>query len=218
MAPKPIDLRDGQSRSGDRLPDAVQARPDAIVATGRSDFPNQVNNVLGFPFIFRGALDVRARAINEEMKLAAARALAELAREDVPDEVAERLRRARAALRPRLHHPEAVRHARALLGRAGRRGGGDGVGVGAAALDIDDYRDRLERRAGGTQSDHEPRRAAREDAPKRIVFPEGDNDKILRACQIVLDERHRAPDPARVAKRSASAPASWIWIWKASRS
>ena len=63
-------------------------RPDAIVATGRSDYPNQVNNVLGFPYIFRGALDVRARTINEEMKIAAAEALAELAREDVPDEVA----------------------------------------------------------------------------------------------------------------------------------
>ena len=69
-------------------PDAKAVRPDAIVATGRSDYPNQVNNVLGFPFIFRGALDVRATAINEEMKIAAARAIAELAREQVPEEVA----------------------------------------------------------------------------------------------------------------------------------
>src|SRR5439155_20299012 len=69
-------------------PDAMQVRPDAIVATGRSDFPNQVNNVLGFPFIFRGALDVRATAINDAMKIAAAEALAELAREPVPEEVA----------------------------------------------------------------------------------------------------------------------------------
>src|ERR1700688_3034585 len=66
---------------------AMAARPDAIVATGRSDYPNQVNNVLGFPFIFRGALDVRATTINDEMKLAATRALAELAKEDVPDSV-----------------------------------------------------------------------------------------------------------------------------------
>ena len=66
----------------------MEARPDAIIATGRSDFPNQVNNVLGFPFIFRGALDVRATAINDEMKIAAAEALAELAREPVPEEVA----------------------------------------------------------------------------------------------------------------------------------
>src|SRR5207244_5757728 len=69
-------------------PDAMAVRPDAIIATGRSDFPNQVNNVLGFPFIFRGALDVRATAINDEMKIAAAEALAELAREPVPEEVA----------------------------------------------------------------------------------------------------------------------------------
>jgi len=68
------------------MPDeATRARPDAIVATGRSDFPNQVNNVLGFPFIFRGALDVRAKKINEEMEMAATRALAALAREEVPD-------------------------------------------------------------------------------------------------------------------------------------
>src|SRR3546814_18181962 len=69
-------------------PEAKAARPDAIVATGRSDYPNQVNNVLGFPFIFRGALDVRATTINDEMKIAAAQALAELAREAVPEEVA----------------------------------------------------------------------------------------------------------------------------------
>src|SRR3546814_11435976 len=69
-------------------PEAKAARPDAIVATGRSDYPNQVNNVLGFPFIFRGALDVRATTINDEMKIAAAQALAELARDAVPAEVA----------------------------------------------------------------------------------------------------------------------------------
>ena len=82
-------------------PEDVRAvRPDAIVATGRSDYPNQVNNVLGFPYIFRGALDVRARTINEEMKIAAAQALAELAREDVPDEVAAAYRGARPNFGP----------------------------------------------------------------------------------------------------------------------
>ena len=92
-------------------PDAKAARPDAIIATGRSDYPNQVNNVLGFPFIFRGALDVRATAINEEMKIAAADALAELAREPVPEEVAAAYGGTSAELRPRLHHPRAVRSA-----------------------------------------------------------------------------------------------------------
>ena len=86
-------------------PEEVKAvRPDAIVATGRSDYPNQVNNVLGFPYIFRGALDVRARTINEAMKIAAAEALAALAREDVPDEVAAAYRGGAAVLWPRLHH------------------------------------------------------------------------------------------------------------------
>src|SRR5690348_15149928 len=80
--------------------DAKAVRPDAIVATGRSDYPNQVNNVLGFPYIFRGALDVRAKTINEEMKIAAAYALAELAREDVPDEVAAAYRGARPVYGP----------------------------------------------------------------------------------------------------------------------
>ena len=99
-----------------------EVRDDAIMATGRSDYPNQINNVLGFPYIFRGALDVRASAINMEMKIAAAHALAELAREDVPDEVAVGLRRA-AEIRARLHHPGAVRSAADLLRAAG---GGQG--------------------------------------------------------------------------------------------
>jgi malic enzyme len=81
-------LRHGQSRSGDHAGAKSPPRDDAIIATGRSDYPNQVNNVLGFPYIFRGALDVRATTINDEMKIAAAEALAALAREDVPDEVA----------------------------------------------------------------------------------------------------------------------------------
>ena len=93
-------------------PEEVKAvRPDAIVATGRSDYPNQVNNVLGFPYIFRGALDVRARTINEAMKIAAAEALAELAREDVPDEVAMAYRGAAPRLWAGLHHSRAVRSA-----------------------------------------------------------------------------------------------------------
>ena len=100
-------------------------RDDAIMATGRSDYPNQVNNILGFPYIFRGALDVRASTINMEMKIAAARALADLAREDVPDEVAAALRGA-AEIRTRLHHPGAVRSAADFHGAAGGRQGGHG--------------------------------------------------------------------------------------------
>ena len=87
MAPNPIIFACANPDPEISYPDAKEVRPDAIMATGRSDYPNQVNNVLGFPFIFRGALDVRARKINEEMKIAAARALADLAREPVPSEV-----------------------------------------------------------------------------------------------------------------------------------
>ena len=91
--------------------EVAEVRDDAIMATGRSDYPNQVNNVLGFPYIFRGALDVRASTINMEMKIAAAEALAALAREDVPDEGGPRLQRPAVAIQPRLHHPDALRSA-----------------------------------------------------------------------------------------------------------
>ena len=106
-------------------PEARAARPDAIIATGRSDYPNQVNNVLGFPFIFRGALDVRATAINDEMKIAAANALAELAREAGARGSRRGLWRPDPQLRPRLHHPRAVRPAADGGGRLGRRRSGD---------------------------------------------------------------------------------------------
>ena len=101
--------------------DATACRADVIVATGRSDYPNQVNNVLGFPFIFRGALDVRARTINEEMKIAAVKALASLAKEPVPDSVKRAYGGMRARIRKRLHYPEAFRPEGHNLGRSGRR-------------------------------------------------------------------------------------------------
>src|SRR3546814_685873 len=94
MAAKPIIFAMANPDPEISPPEAKAARPDAIIATGRSDYPNQVNNVLGFPFIFRGALDVRATTINEEMKIAAARAIAELARQQVPEEVASAYGRA----------------------------------------------------------------------------------------------------------------------------
>ena len=108
--------------------EARAARPDVIMATGRSDYPNQVNNVLGFPFIFRGALDVRATEINEAMKRAASQALAALAKMDVPDSVSKAYGGQTLPVRPRVPDPEALRPPRAPLGRAGRRGGGDALG------------------------------------------------------------------------------------------
>jgi malate dehydrogenase (oxaloacetate-decarboxylating)(NADP+) len=169
--------------------EARGARPDVIVATGRSDYPNQVNNVLGFPFLFRGALDVRATDINEAMKLAAVRALAELAREDVPDAVLkayglESLRFGREYLIPKpfdyrvlLRVPPAVAQA--------------AMESGVARIPIDDfeaYRRRLEhlisRRLELMRGIMD--RAKRD--PKRIVFPEGEHEKILRAAKILVDE------------------------------
>ena len=131
MAKKPLIFALANPDPEISYPDAKAARPDAIVATGRSDFPNQVNNVLGFPYIFRGALDVRAKEIDESMKIAAARALAELAHEPVPDSVSEAYGVCELPLRPRLHHPQAVRHARAVVVRARGGRGGDEVGRGA---------------------------------------------------------------------------------------
>ena len=118
MADKPIIFALANPDPEITAEEVAQVRDDAIMATGRSDYPNQVNNILGFPFIFRGALDVRASTINMEMKIAAANALAELAREDVPDEVAAALRRA-AEIRTRLHHSGAVRPAADLHGAPG---------------------------------------------------------------------------------------------------
>ena len=125
MADKPIIFAMANPDPEITAEEVAAVRDDAIMATGRSDYPNQVNNVLGFPYIFRGALDVRATTINMEMKIAAAHALADLAREDVPDEVAAALRGA-AEIRARLHHPGAVRSAADLDGAAGGGQGGDG--------------------------------------------------------------------------------------------
>ena len=105
---------------------AKAARPDCVMATGRSDFPNQVNNVLGFPFIFRGALDCRATTINEEMKIAAAQALAALAKEPCPKEIAEAYGVDNLEFGHRLHHSQGARPARADLGGSGRGPGRHG--------------------------------------------------------------------------------------------
>src|SRR5437762_7305433 len=127
---------------------AVTTRPDAIVATGRSDYPNQVNNVLGFPFIFRGALDVRATTINDEMKLAATHALASLAKEDVPDSVRRayglsRLEFGREYLIPKPFDPRVLVWEASAVAEAAIR-----TGVAQEMVDIAGYREQLERRLG----------------------------------------------------------------------
>jgi malate dehydrogenase (oxaloacetate-decarboxylating)(NADP+) len=167
---------------------AVATRPDAIVATGRSDYPNQVNNSLGFPYIFRGALDVRARKINQEMKLAAARALAELAKEDVPDAVLtayglESLRFGPLYFIPKQFDARALSRVAPAVAKAAMESG-----VARVQIDLDAYRDQLDARVGrGWQVVNRVTQRAKA-APKRIVFPEGEEPKILRAAAQVAEE------------------------------
>ncbi len=183
MAPNPIIFAMANPDPEITPEDARSVRDDVIVATGRSDYPNQVNNVLGFPYIFRGALDVRASTINMEMKIAAANALAELAREDVPDEVAVAYRGARprfgreyiipAPFDPRLIHvvPMAVAKAAMASGVARK-----------PIVDMNAYKNQLSARrdpiAGAMQRVIERVRRM----PKRVVFAEGEESQVIRAA------------------------------------
>ncbi|HEY8945879.1 MAG TPA: phosphate acyltransferase, partial [Polyangiaceae bacterium] len=169
-------------------PDALLARPDAIVATGRSDFPNQVNNVLGFPSIFRGALDVGARAITEEMKVAAAEALAELSREGVSEEVLRaygrsRMRFGRDYIIPKPFDNRVLYWVAPAVARAAIESG-----VARFPVDVDAYRERLFRRISPTRRVLWNMLETARSAPKRIVYPESEHDGILRAAQRVMEE------------------------------
>jgi len=173
--------------------DAKACRSDIIMATGRSDYPNQINNVLGFPFLFRGALDVHATAINEEMKLAATRALANLAKEPVPDSVCriygvERLHFSREYLIPTPFDPRVLVWESSAVAEAAMR-----TGVAQEPVDLATYREQLERRLGKA---HEVSRTMIHKAqanPKQVVFPEGENEKILRACHALVEEKIAKP-------------------------
>jgi len=188
MAPKPIVFALANPVP-EILPDEVRAaRSDAIIATGRSDYPNQVNNVLGFPFIFRGALDARATQINEEMKMAATRALASLARQDVPESVA------------RLYGLESVRFGpdyiipfpfdpRVLLWVAPAVAwAAVATGVAREFIELDEYRERLEARLGRARGILRGVILRAQHAPKRVVFPEGEEPKVIRAARILVDD------------------------------
>jgi malate dehydrogenase (oxaloacetate-decarboxylating)(NADP+) len=176
------------------LPHEVRAvRPDAITATGRSDYANQVNNVLGFPFIFRGALDVRAREINEEMKMAATRALAALAKEDVPDSVTRLYGLSSVRFGPEYLIPFPF-DPRALLWVAPAVAWA-AVASGAANgfIDLDEYREQLEARLGRARGIMRGIINRAHSDPKRVVFPEGEEPKILKAAQILVDDAIAQP-------------------------
>ena len=164
-------------------PEEAQAvRPDAIVATGRSDYPNQVNNVLGFPYLFRGALDIHARAINDEMKIACAYALAELAREDVPDEVAmaygRKLSFGRDYIIPTPFDPRLIYVIPPAVAKAG-------MDTGVARrpiIDMEAYRQTLRSRMDPTASIQQSLFARARQAQSRMIFAEGDDERVLRAA------------------------------------
>jgi len=189
MAPQPIVMAMANPDPEIPYDVAVATRTDIIMATGRSDFPNQVNNVLGFPFIFRGALDVRASAINEEMKIAAVRALAQLAREDVPDMVCQaynltNLSFGREYLIPKPLDPRLITTVAPAVAKAA-------IETGVARQPItnwEEYRHQLQKRLGIDNMLILHIRSKAQQNPKRVVFAEANNFKVLKAAEAVVRE------------------------------
>jgi malate dehydrogenase (oxaloacetate-decarboxylating)(NADP+) len=184
--------------------EAHEVRPDAIVATGRSDYPNQVNNVLGFPYLFRGALDIHARAINDPMKIACAQALAELAREDVPDEVAvaygRKLTFGRDYIIPTPFDPRLIHRIPPAVAQAGME-------TGAARrpiVDMDGYEVSLQSRMDPTASILRGLNTRARAAQARMIFAEGDDPRVLRAA---VEYQRQGLGKALVVGRSADVKA-----------
>lgn len=173
--------------------DALDARDDLIFATGRSDYPNQVNNVLGFPSIFRGALDVRAKSINMDMKIAAVKALASLAKEDVPESVCRtygitELKFGPEYIIPKPFDPRVLLWEAPAVAMAAIKSG-----VARRKIDPAEYKHQLEERLGKSKEIVRTIRNKAKSNPKRIVFPEGENEKIIRAGHILIDEKIAKP-------------------------
>src|SRR6185369_14758992 len=194
MAAKPIIFAMANPDPEITPEDVRSVRSDAIIATGRSDYPNQVNNVLGFPYIFRGALDVRASAINDAMKIAAAEALAQLAREDVPDEVAaayagERLRYGPDYIIPAPFDPRLIWAVPSAVARAAM----DSGVARKPIVNMEAYRRalraRLDPTAAGLELIFESVRAH----PKRVVFAEGEEEKTIRAALLFAESGFGSP-------------------------
>jgi malate dehydrogenase (oxaloacetate-decarboxylating)(NADP+) len=188
MADRPIIFALANPDPEISYPDAIRARPDALVATGRSDFPNQVNNVLGFPYIFRGALDCRATGVSEAMKLAAARSLAALTREPVPDSVTmayggKSLKMGPDYFIPKPFDPRVLWWVAPAVAKAAMESG-----VARISFDINEYRERL--LSKGSNAAYTIMRGITKEAqrdPRRIVFPHAANPTLLRAVQQIVD-------------------------------
>jgi malate dehydrogenase (oxaloacetate-decarboxylating)(NADP+) len=182
MAPNPVIFAMANPDPEITPEEAHEVREDAIVATGRSDYPNQVNNVLGFPYLFRGALDIHARAINDEMKIACAEALAALAREDVPDEVAmaygRKLTFGRDYIIPTPFDPRLIHRVPNAVARAGMD-----TGVARRPIvDMEAYELQLKSRMDPTASILRSINARARAAQSRMIFAEGDDPRVLRAA------------------------------------
>jgi malate dehydrogenase (oxaloacetate-decarboxylating)(NADP+) len=193
MKSQPLILAMANPNPEIKYEEARAARPDAIVCTGRSDYPNQVNNVLGFPFIFRGALDVQARAINEEMKAAASKALAALAHEDVPDAVLSAynlsaLRFGPDYIIPKPLDPRVMMWVSPAVAEAAMQSG-----VARKHIDLDEYRQQLADRLGFGVRLRRFIIDKAKSAPKRVVFPEGEETAILRAAAVISEEQIGQP-------------------------
>lgn len=198
MADKPI-IFAMANPTPEIMPELVkEVRPDALMATGRSDYPNQVNNVLGFPFIFRGALDVRATCINEEMKLAAVKALAQLAREEVPESVSrayggKSFRFGPEYLIPKPFDPRVLLWVAPAVAKAAMESG-----VAQNPIeDFEAYKEKLESMFGASKifirsAINRVKRQSKGDLPK-IAFPEANSEKVLKAIQIIIEERIAQP-------------------------
>lgn len=193
MADRPIIFAMANPDPEITYPLAKETRPDAIVATGRSDYPNQVNNVLGFPFIFRGALDVEATHINEEMKRAAARALAALAKEEVPEAVRHAYGDTELSfgpdyIIPKPFDPRVLVWTASAVAEAAMESG-----VAQKTLDIEAYRERLREKVDWSREFMRRIYLSAKRDPKRIVFPEGDHDKIIWAASELVNEGYAQP-------------------------
>ena len=192
MADRPLILALANPDPEIRPEDAKRVRPDCLIATGRSDYPNQVNNVLCFPFIFRGALDVGATAINEEMKLAATRAIAALAEAEQSDVVAQAYgvqdRFGPEHLIPRPFDPRLITTVAPAVAEAAMLSG-----VATRPVDLVEYRERLGSFVYRSGTVMQPVFAAAAASRKRVVFASGENERVLRAAQIVADEGLATP-------------------------
>jgi malate dehydrogenase (oxaloacetate-decarboxylating)(NADP+) len=194
MAPDPVIFAMANPDPEITYDDAKDARPDVIMCTGRSDYPNQVNNVLGFPFIFRGALDVQATAINEEMKKAAAYALAKLAKEDVSEAVkriynVKEMTFGRDYIIPKPFDPRVLTWVAPAVAKAAME-----TGVAQKPIaDFDEYRLQLDIRMGRQQMIMAPIYAKAKSSNKTVVLPEGEEPKIIKAAQICYDDGIATP-------------------------